>query len=171
MLRAEKKRTRAILYVLIPITVIVVALAVIVGMMANKAGGKTAVTGAKFAEISEQQGYVAINVTEELDSPGLFKSAYITKIDEDNSVFFLEFKEKKDAKSYFANAARKFKTEVKNAGADNSMQEDLENYCYYIAAVNGQYYHVVRVKDTVLYANVSENHSEIIKKIVSAIGY
>lgn len=171
ILNAEKKRTRAMLKVLVPITIIVVALTIIAVILANKAGNKTSVTGSRFAEISQEQGFVAVNVIEQLDSPGLFESAYITNLDDNNGIFFLEFKEKKDAKSYFANAARKFKVEVKEAGEDNSKQEDLENYCYYIATVNGQYMHVVRVKDTVLYAQVDEDHTKTVQKMVSEIGY
>ena len=66
------------------------------------------------------------------------KSAYAVEHENGEFTYFLEFKKKGSAKSYFANVARKFKTEVNESGFDNSESKDYENYCYYTATVNGK---------------------------------
>ncbi len=172
MMDAEKKRTNAMLKVLIPITAVVIVLTVIVGFFANKAGNKSTVTANEFIEIAYHQKLEVNDVKDELNKDKeMFKTALIAMIDEDNSVYFLKFGEKQNAKSYFANAARGFKSEVKESGTDNSQQKEFENYCYYTATANGKYMYVTRVKNTVLYANVDEDKAEEVKKLIKSIGY
>lgn len=169
---AEKRRTKAILKFLIPVTAVVVILTVIVGFIANKAGNKNAITANEFIEIAYHQKLEVSDVKDELNKDkDMFKSALIALLDEDDSVYFFKFKEKQDAKAYFASGARAFKSEVKEAGVDNSQQKEYENYCYYTATANGKYMHIIRVKNTVFYANVNEEQTENVKKLIKSIGY
>lgn len=173
IMEAEKRRNRAILKVLIPITAIVVILAIVVGFIANTKGNRNTISANEFTEIAFHQKYQVTNImtSDALEKKDLFKNALVTYLDEKNTVFFFEFKEKADAKSYFASVARKFKTEVKKSGSDNSDSINYENYCYYKANVDGKYMHVVRVKNTVLYANVDKSMADEVESLVRSIGY
>lgn len=171
LINAEKMRTRKILNFLVPVTVIVLILAVIVVIMANKAGNKKPISSKEFMESASQIGCAVDSIKNQLERPELFKSASAAQIDETNVVHYLEFKNKMNAKSYFAAVARSFKNETKEVSEANAQQKDLENYCFYNSAANGKYYHVVRVQNTVIWANVDEIHKPVVKKIIAAIGY
>ncbi len=167
-IKAEKRRTKKMLMVLVPITVIVIALTILVGIMANKAGGKSPVSADKYAETSVNMGYETLKFDDEFEN---IEKVFVTKFDEENNVFFFEFKNKDKAKLYFAAEAREMKRIVNEAGKECINSEELENYWCYEANVNGKYMHIIRVKDTVLYADVDEKYMDDIKKIVQAIGY
>lgn len=171
MINAEKIRNRKILKVLIPITLIVIILAAIAVIMANKAGNKTPVSSSEFMESASQNGCAVASIKEQLGKDEMFVSASAAQIDEDNAVHYFEFKRKADAKSYFAVVARGFKNDAKEANVSNAEEKELENYCYYSANVNGKYLRVVRVKNTVIWANVDDVHTTVVKKIIAAIGY
>jgi len=168
---ADKRRTKKMLSVLIPATVIMIILAVLAGIYANKAGNKTAVSGDKFVNVITNAGFKVYDIMGELEEENIFKSAYAVEHENGDFTYFLEFKKKGNAKSYFASVARKFKTEVNEAGIDNSDSKDYENYCYYAATVNGKYLHIVRVKNTVIYAEVSEDNMNSVQTIVNKIKY
>lgn len=171
LMDAEKLRTRKILKFLIPVTLIVVILAVIVVIIANKAGNKTPVSSKEFIESASVHGCAVADMKKQLGKDEMFISAHVAQICENNAVYYLEFKKKTDAKSYFAVVARNFKDDIQKGVATNVQEKDLENYCYYSANANGKYQYVVRVKNTVIWADVDDKHTPVVKKIIATIGY
>ena len=181
MLAAEKKRTKKILAVLVPATIIMIILAIALGIYANKAGNKKAASAEDFKIAAttavngsfdeEKDGYAAISVMDQLENNDMFKDVLVCPIDEENSVYYYVFKKKGDAKSLFAGNARKIKELTKNVLPENIKQENLENYSFYTAQADGKYATIVRVGKTVLLANVEEKHADKVKDIVKILGY
>lgn len=178
---SERKRTNKILKFLIPATVIMVVLAVAAGIYANKAGNKKPASAEEFQIAAtnvindtfdeKKDGYAAISVVDQLENKDMFKDVLVCPVDENNSIYYYVFKNKGNAKSFFAGNARKMKEATKNALPENIKQENLENYSYYTASADGKYATIIRVGKTVFYAHVDDKHADKIKKIVEMLDY
>ena len=175
----ERNNKRALL-ILIPATVIMIVLAVVVGIYANKAGGKSpasleefkvaatsAVNGNYDAETEE--GFV-FDLKEQVGDDR-FKEICMCRIDEGSNIFYYEFKNKGDAKSFFAGNARKLKKETVDAPAESITQEDLESYSYYSAQTEDRYVNIIRVNKTVLYVDVEPANKEKAEKVIKMLNY
>ncbi len=166
-----KAHNRKILWVLIPITVIVIILTIIVVIMVNKAGGKTPVSAEEFVKAARKNNLLAQDVKSGIEKTEVFEDAYIVKFDDNNAVYFFELDNKANAKSYFASVARDLKEKLKYAGTINKTEKNLENYSYYIATTDKKYMHVVRVKNTVVFADVDKAYKRTVEKLIKDIGY
>ena len=150
-------------------------------MQSNKAGNKSpasaedfniaATTAVRGNFDDESEGYATVSVLDSLDNKKMFKDVIVCPIDESNSVYYYMFKNKGDAKSFFAGNARKLKEVTKDAVDDKISQENLENYSYYIASAGGRYVSIIRVNKTVFYANVEEIHTDKVQEIVKMLNY
>lgn len=176
---AEKKRTGKILMVLIPATVVMIILAVIAGVYANMLDNERKVetsdgfiitaTSDSFISAAKKSGYEEI-YNEKENMPKIVKSAIIA-VKDDDLIRFLEFKKTDDAKSFFALKAREFKEEAKKAGVTDAKERREENYTYYTASVESKYMHVVRVKNTVIFATAIEKNKANVENIIKELKY
>ena len=165
------------LKVLIPATVIMIILAIVAGIFANKAGNKKPASSEDFQVAAttavngsyNENANIAVSVLSQLENKKMFKDVIVCPIDENNSVYFYAFKNKGDAKSFFAGNARKLKEATVNTIDDK--QENLENYSYYKASADDRYVAIVRVNKTVLYADVKKEHKDKIETIIESLNY
>ena len=171
--KMEKRRNRAILKVLVPVTVLMVVLAIVVGFIAFNSGKLNPVSATKFLEAASNQNCKVYDVLTEIDKKDLFNSAYLAKIDSDekSAITFFDFKEKNSAKSYFASVARTYKTEASKENINSVSQKELPNYSFYSAECDEKYFYVVRVKDTVVSAQTDIENMNVVKKIIGEIDY
>ena len=180
MLYAEKERTKKMLKFLIPVTIVMIILAIVVGIYANTAGNKKPASAETFniaattvikGSFDEEAGYATVSVLDQLDNKKMFSDVIVCPIDENNSIYYYVFNNKGNAKSFFSGNARKMKTAMKDALPDDIEQENLENYSFYTASANGRYATIIRVNKTVFYADVEEEHADKVKKIVNMLDY
>ncbi len=171
IIKAEKDRTRKMMKVLIPITAVVIILAVIAGIIANKMGNKSVITVDDFIVITHTNGYELFDVKEELENKDMFDRVLVAKKGDDNTVYFLIFKNAGDAKSFFAGTAKKYKAAASQAGVTEAIKTDYENYANYIVNANETYMHVARVRNTVVFSEVPEKHQPDIEKLIEEINY
>ncbi len=135
----------------------------------NSANTKTAITADTFAEIMQQKGYEVGDVTIQFAQYGDYmKKAYGAR----TSTHQIEFYEL----STVANAMDMYNTnknifESQKGGTSSYSTVSKGNYNTYTLTTNGKYKYICRVDNTFIYMDVAEEYKDVVKNIVSELGY
>ncbi len=152
-------RLKNILFVLITIVI-----------LATAGCGKKAITEDGFTSAVEGIGLSVNDDTETYsDTAGITKSLYGVKDDRSESYEFYRFKTPEDAGVQFDS----LRIQIGDAEAEDKVEVNLsgKNYSLYKADVDGLYYHVCRIDNTLFFGSSVKDKKKEIEDFAKKIGY
>lgn len=134
---------------------------------------KKPVTSQQMWDVLASQGYQPQDITQEVWESGSNLNRALRARDEDGFYFlFNDFNEEGggNAQSVYRQVC-----ELSRKGRDLSAYQQSEqaqgNYAFYTLQGNGTYLVCARVKNTVIYGSIPEEHAEALQEIMISIGY
>ena len=123
----------------------------------------------KFISISDKYDLKIMDVTNQFAAIKTMKKATIAESKDAWQIEFYEFINKKEAKIMFQNNLQDYNN--LKPGSVSSTKKDLLTSSYFTVVTSTRYYHVCRVKDTILYVNVPMEYQKDVEKIIKRLGY
>ncbi len=132
---------------------------------------KVAITAEDFNKKMVEKGYKVSDTTNNLSNVKVLKKSFLA-IDSDYryQIEFYELKSEEDAKTMF----KKNKDNIedsKGSVVKKQISINTDNYDKYTVITNGKHYVVIRVGNTMIFANNDEMYEKEIKSIVDLLGY
>ena len=132
---------------------------------------KTAITASEFNTIMGEKGYKISDITNSLSNVKVLNKAYLaTDSDYRYQVEFYELKSEEDAKTMF-DKNKKNTEALKGNVSTKQLSVNTNNYDKYTVVTNGRYYVVIRVGNTMVYANNDATYEKEVKSIIDLLGY
>ena len=132
---------------------------------------KTAITASDFNKKMVDKGYKLSDITNSLSNVKVLNKAYLaTDSDYRYQVEFYELKSEEDAKTMF----KKNKDNIedsKGSVVKKQININTDNYNKYTVITNGKHYVVIRVGNTMVYANNDATYEKEVKSIIDLLGY
>lgn len=131
---------------------------------------KEAISADNFDKIAEENSLIITDAKDQFpDNPELEDARIASSIAGWQIEFFI-FDDEEHAKNVYTKNKNDFDT---NKDKDKSAfnETNTSNYSSYTLNSNGNYMHICRINNTVLYLNVPESNKDEVKKIVKELGY
>ena len=123
----------------------------------------------KFIKICINYDLKTMDVTNQFNALRNMKSATIAESKDAWQIEFYEFNEKKDAKEMYNNNLVDYRNLLPNSVS--SSKNDMLFSSEFTVVTTTRYYHVCRIKDTILYVNVPMEYQKEVEKIIKKLGY
>ena len=128
---------------------------------------KKSITGDKFVEIMEDNGFKVSDVKYQFKNADVkVKEAYVAQKDE-YQIEFYTLKDEDDADLFFRINREKFDTD----SAKTKVELSGKNYASFNVEANGKYKFLERIDETVIYINVDKEFKSDVKDMVKTLGY
>lgn len=132
---------------------------------------KTAITSSSFNATMSEKGYKTSDITNNLSNVKVLNKAYLaTDKDYKYQVEFYELKSEEDAKTMFDKNKKNIE-ELKGKVSTKQVSVNTNNYDKYTVVTNGRYYVIIRVANTMLYANNDATYEKEVKSIIDLLNY
>ena len=129
---------------------------------------KTVLTSAEFKERAEKLGYHIVDISEQYASAEQMKEAIIA-VKEGYQTEFYVLDTAENAKSMFEKNKDNFESKI--TGTSSKSEANMGNYNTYTLNNNGEYYHLCRVDNTLLFVHVKDQYKEDVTKLIDELGY
>lgn len=136
----------------------------VLSVLVLTACNQKSITRDEFVSKLEEKGYTVLKVDEEYEE---VKNAAIASKD-DLQILFYTFKSNESAKTFYLDSKRDFE-EIK--GTNIADETNKDNYSNYRVMVDGEYYIVSRVSETVIYIRCNSSYSNEVDNILYELNY
>lgn len=134
-------------------------------------GKKEALTYGQFYSRMSDKGYKLTDVKNQFENYKSISKAYVASSkDLTYQIEFYELSSEENAIAFYDNNKSIFEASVGKV-VKKKIDINGKNYSKYNATSNGYYMVVSRIKNTVVFARIAEEHSEQAKKDIKELGY
>lgn len=131
---------------------------------------KDSITAEEFKTIMQDKGYLIADATSQFSEYDYVSKVYLATTSD--KLYQIEFYTLSDDSSatYFFNT-NKTLFEQNKTSVSTSTSSEFSNHAKYTLTSNNEYMVVSRINNTVVYANVDEQHKDAVKDILKELGY
>lgn len=132
-------------------------------------GKKDSITSQKFEQEATDFGYTVMDAKDQFSDYDYVNSALIALKNDSYQIEFYELDTDAQASSMYSSNESTFDSMKGSQYKENSFSG--KNYDTRTTTGNGQYMHMCRIDNTLLYMNIPEENKESAEKLLDEIGY